>query len=1146
MHNLRKSRLLAFAVAFGMLIGLIASMVPAFGVDATSTVAAAEDSAAASELSVQDADSEGSEDATTSPTPQSTTTTTAAPEVTTPTTTPTTAPTSTATASPTPSGTQSTTAAEPDQVTAAPPDSESDLSSSDALITSDDMAITPLLAGPDGSGLTAPYVYWNVQTSTGTKVGGATVTLQGPRAGRTNWGSSISVLDNTGQAGYSGADVDTDPGEFAVMWIGSHRISDSNRYRIRQETPPASYSFTAGADWDTISGNSNSPSSGQWTNRVHGFSSILVGQNGSYAAQCSSGYVYGVSSSGQIQQITPAGVVTNIGSSVSGANSFNGLGIGRGGDPIYGYNRSGNQADNATIYKFNTATGAWASVTSAYDTNLGNGLVTGAVDLNTSVYYFGGFTSDGSEFHLWKLVGTSVQYVGYFPTGSTARAQNGDMAFDSQGNLFVVRGSGNTTTVYSLTASDLGSATGGRITASQSASFDTQENVNGVTFDASGRGYLGTNNTVYSYTMPNWTGSTNAITSGTYSGTDLASCSSPATIEVEKVVNGRVDPSDQFKLTLRQGSTDLGTAETSGASTGVQTQRIGPLPTARGVTLTFSEVMTSGSVSSLSKYAAQWQCTVDGVAISGANGTGSSGTVTIPATGAAVLCQFTNSPLVATVHVNKLIQANDGTTSPRSGWTVGSVASATTGTVSGEPSATTQATNSSGTATWSYTFGAATGRASVVVSEQPSDGYQFVSGQCDITKANGDESTVSLSSVTSAPITGVGPGDVLDCTYVNKASPGTFAIMKAFDNSVPSGSGNSTVFTGDYSCLISGQVVASGTWTRTGTGAATLTPAAGSPAANAIPAGATCSATENQPTGSGGLPNTSYEWDTYSASAAVPISSNQTGTVTVTNKAKRIYGNFSVTKFVPVSSTVDSGMTFTGTWTCSLGNEVKTGTWGQIAAGATWTSTNADAIPLGATCSVATEVRPGSPVAGDPSYVWDGDADLGTPVAAVNTTPLRIITVTNKTTRVLGSVTWTKVDGEGITLSGSEWSVKGPGASGETVAVLDCTGAPCAGPDKDPVAGQFRMENLLWGEYTLTETRAPAGYYPADPVNFTIGEGSLDLTLEPIVNLPINGPDLPLSGGIGRDAFFIGGALVVVMGLGGMGLVRRRNRRSQV
>ena len=77
-----------------------------------------------------------------------------------------------------------------------------------------------------------------------------------------------------------------------------------------------------------------------------------------------------------------------------------------------------------------------------------------------------------------------------------------------------------------------------------------------------GKPDLGNSKTVASYDMPNWSNPT-TVTTGANS-TDLASCSSPATITLEKDVKKRVATGDQFGLSLSQGGTVLGSTTTEG------------------------------------------------------------------------------------------------------------------------------------------------------------------------------------------------------------------------------------------------------------------------------------------------------------------------------------------------------------------------------------------------------------------------------------------------------------------------------------------------------------------------------------------------------------------------------------------------------
>ncbi len=383
---------------------------------------------------------------------------------------------------------------------------------------------------------------------------------------------------------------------------------------------------------------------------------------------------------------------------------------------------------------------------------------------------------------------------------------------------------------------------------------------------------------------------------------------------------------------------------------------------------------------------------------------------------------------------------------------------------------------------------------------------------------------------------------------------GSLSIVKAFDATVPAGAASGVTFTGTYACVVNSQTVASGTWSRTGTGAATLTPATGSPAPTAIPPGATCSATENAPIG--GLPNGSWAWDSPTITGPVTIVEQTPSSITVTNQMKRLYGGFQVTKVVPEGSTADADAAYAGGWACAFeGEQTATGTWGPIKAGETWTMNESNTVLLGSTCSVTSETRADWPVVTDHSYQWDGAPGLGDSVIATSG-GLATITVTNRTERVLGSVAWSKVDGGGAALAGSEWELTGPtGFSTMQLSAETCTGS--AVPTTEPTCtytdvGKFSVDNLLWGDYTLRETKAPAGYIPDTTAHpFTIGEGSLEgviagLDGNAVVNLPIPGPALPMSGGLGSDFYALAGGGVMLAGLATAGVLMLRRRREEV
>ena len=102
----------------------------------------------------------------------------------------------------------------------------------------------------------------------------------------------------------------------------------------------------------------------------------------------------------------------------------------------------------------------------------------------------------------------------------------------------------------------------------------------------------------------------------------------------------------------------------------------------------------------------------------------------------------------------------------------------------------------------------------------------------------------------------------------------------------------------------------------------------------------------------------------------------------------------------------------------------------------------------------------------------DGRAQL-----IVRGTDRVLCTITN--TAKPGSLTWNKVDSDGVTpLAGTTWTLTGPGVPRNTT-VEDCTAGPCpAQPykDQDPAPGSFAIKDLKWGTYTVRETSAPVGY----------------------------------------------------------------------
>lgn len=170
-------------------------------------------------------------------------------------------------------------------------------------------------------------------------------------------------------------------------------------------------------------------------------------------------------------------------------------------------------------------------------------------------------------------------------------------------------------------------------------------------------------------------------------------------------------------------------------------------------------------------------------------------------------------------------------------------------------------------------------------------------------------------------------------------------------------------------------------------------------------------------------------------------------------------------------------------------------------------------------------VAPNGYTAGGPYTVTITTVNGVTKVSITNAGNTAITDNKIPNTRNTGTISWNKVSSDsnnGKKLSGSEWKLtktKNFGwndkdkaeytdiasADQKLITITDCVPAEnkaaaettCSAPagaaegqpyDVDPAAGQFKLEGLEWGTYTLVETKAPDGYDVDSTVRtFTFG-----------------------------------------------------------
>lgn len=401
---------------------------------------------------------------------------------------------------------------------------------------------------------------------------------------------------------------------------------------------------------------------------------------------CEPGVVYSVAGDGAVVQIRD-GATSRVGTWNRSSKQTNGLALGANGSVMYAYDRAGagSAQNTALVLKYTPATEQWESIGARYSSGLNGNLIAGAVDLSNGHFLYGGYEAYGSgqtRFRLYEFdPATGTHHAkGWFPSGSKSQdgSNNGDIAFDAAGDLFVVRSDAKTVNLFSITAAELARSTGAdyqmRATATARVTSDAG-GVNGIAFDADGSILLGTESTIYRYNPTTWQ-RIGTLTKSLSNSTDLASCNSPSTVTIRKDIVDRKHAGDQFELTLDhvegRSANRVADVTTTGTENGVQIDQIGPLPAVAGQSFTFGEAGAVGA--KLDDYKASYTCTADGAPLT--SGKGGMGQVTIPAPqagqpGPSVECVITNAPMPdTTLTLRKAFTSKWGAPTTPETWTL--------------------------------------------------------------------------------------------------------------------------------------------------------------------------------------------------------------------------------------------------------------------------------------------------------------------------------------------------------------------------------------------------------------------------------------------------------------------------------------------
>ena len=653
-------------------------------------------------------------------------------------------------------------APEPIEETVAPVEESADL-------------IAPLVAG-DPEPVEAPYLHW----STSPLIAGATFEVQ---YRTTTWGgdpsawSALSTISDCTSSCTAAGDLDADAGDFQITSVGAHTIAldtdtVTHEYRVRPATPPAGRSWTDTA-WRTAAFVDGAADLGAFATTTH------------QALTCTADSFYSVNQAGLISRVTIAGGVatsTAFGMPTNFTGVADALGVGPGGTSMYLISRNSDTASGiSAVYQYTVQSG-WTTITvPSIDAAR---YTAGAVSLSDGAYYFAAFGNGNSDVAaIYRVTAAGTVKIGEFDTHASTQKATGDLAFDAEGNLYVIMTTqAGATRVYSVTAAALASANGGTITvASETPPTTGLTGIVGAAFSTDGRLTLGSATAVRRYNP-----ATQAFETGTVTipaSTDLASCAAPSTLTIVKDVVGRIAPADQFTISaVSPSGTTVARATTSGTATGVQAAQAGPVAALSGATYTFTESFFGSPATS---YAVGYACVdQDGRAIAVDTSTAGSGRVTIPL-GASVECTIRNAPLTGSLTIHKIVEDADGTTrEPGAGWSMHAEATATSSTVTLGGTAT-QTTGTSGSATWGLSFGSPAARASVRVSETQQAGYAFLEGACLVRPIGAAPFVQQITTETGTTLTDVAPGTRIECTFVNRELEARLALAVDVDGDAP-------------------------------------------------------------------------------------------------------------------------------------------------------------------------------------------------------------------------------------------------------------------------------------------------------------------------------------------------------------------------
>ncbi len=318
---------------------------------------------------------------------------------------------------------------------------------------------------------------------------------------------------------------------------------------------------------------------------------------------CAPGTVYGVNATQLLSINNTTGAATTIATFSGVSNQLNAVAVTAGGKNAYAISQgSALTTGSPTIFRYSAATLSTTSYTGTAIVNTlnGSGFLRGGINLANGIYYYSGTRTNGTQdFYAFNTnTNTPIGYIGSL-TGFTGG--NGDLSFDSAGNMLLVVSNGDATNNTLIRVPNIpttaGSAT---LVGTALATLPANVSENGITFDGDGYLYASTGTTLYKLNPNTGALVSQVAFSGAGTITDLADCEVNGSLTLQKNIVSRATSTDQFGLTITGGGVASGNSgTTSGSTTGQQTAltaTAGPVIGILGTTYEVKETATSGSL----------------------------------------------------------------------------------------------------------------------------------------------------------------------------------------------------------------------------------------------------------------------------------------------------------------------------------------------------------------------------------------------------------------------------------------------------------------------------------------------------------------------------------------------------------------------